>query len=159
MLGQFLSLLSFTILCSCLLITIVAHVLQSVNPWANYMHGTGGYPSVLRWLRCLSTGTHPPGRVLHVKAACRWHPLRCVPLLWPKVGQHRVKKHSSKNFRSQRPWSNSALHAATNDSIGEVCHPTQMVSLCCCCAVCACRPPRVSRTGRNDAAIAHTPAP
>ena len=29
--GQFLSLLSFTILCSCLLIIIVAHVLDSVN--------------------------------------------------------------------------------------------------------------------------------
>ena len=69
------------------------------------------------------------------------------------------KKHSSKFFRSQRHWPNSAPHAATNDSVGEVCHPIQRVSLCCCLAVCVGRPPGVSGTGRNDPADAHTPAP
>jgi hypothetical protein len=104
MLELCLSLLSFTILCSCLLIIIVAHVLQCVNVQANYMHGRAGHTGLLRGLGWLSGGTHTPRRVLHTKAESQWHPFSCVLLLWSTMGQCRVKKHSSKIFKSEKHW-------------------------------------------------------
>ncbi len=84
------SLLSFTLLCSCLLMTIVAQFLQSVNPATNYEHGRSGHTGLLRWLGSLSGGTHAPGRVLHTETAGRWHLFGRVLLLRPEVGQHGI---------------------------------------------------------------------
>jgi len=82
--------------------TIIAHVFECVNWGANYIDGTRRHTGLLRGLGSLSGGTHTPGRVLHFKEAAGWHPYRCVLLLWPAMGQHRVKTHSSKFFKSEK---------------------------------------------------------
>ena len=71
---------------------------------ANYIDGTGRHTGLLRWLGCLSGGTHTPGSVLHTETAGRWGVCSRVHVLWPEVGHGRVKKHSSKFFKSEKHW-------------------------------------------------------